>query len=75
MRLWDVSLGEPLLACVRGHSSPVSCVSVSPDDEVVASGGDEGKVVLYSRATTSGSAYSVGEEQDSLLRAFFAEPA
>ena len=53
---------------LRGHSSPVSCVSISHADELIASGGDEGKVVLYSRRSEAGrSAYLVGKEQDNVL--------
>lgn len=76
VRIWDVSLGEPLQARMEAHTSPVSCVGISPEDEVIASGGDEGKVVLYSRASHGGeepgksraaSGYSVGSEDDVLL--------
>ena len=54
VRIWDVSLGVPEVARMQGHSSPVSCVAVSTDDDVIASGGDEGKVVLYSRHSSFG---------------------
>ena len=45
----------------------MSCVAVSYDDEMIASGGDEGKVVLYSRRSDMRSAYRVGAEQDNVL--------
>ena len=69
VRIWDVALAEPLLTRMEGHASPVSCVAISPEDELIASGGDEGKVVLYSRAAAAGSAgrLSVGEEEDLFL--------
>ena len=69
VRVWDVSLGRPEVARLRGHTSPVSCVAISPEDELIASGGDEGKVVLYSRAAAAGGAgrLSVGEEEDLFL--------
>ena len=68
VRIWDVSLGKPLLTRMEGHASPVSCVAVSPEDELIASGGDEGKVVLYSRAAAGAGSLSVGEEGDLFLR-------
>ena len=46
----------------------ISCVAVSPEDELIASGGDEGKVVLYSRAAAGAGSLSVGEEDDLFLR-------
>ena len=57
------------LSCVAGgHTSPVSCVAISAEDELIASGGDEGKAVLYSRRTEAGRAgYLVGREQDNVL--------
>ena len=67
VRLWDVSKGEPEVARLHGHTSPVSCVAVSAEDELIASGGDEGKAVLYSRRTQGKSSYLVGKEQDNVL--------
>ena len=73
--LIDQDTFKPLLTRMEGHTSPVSCVGISAEDEVIASGGDEGKVVLYSRATHGaedgkprpGSGYAVGWEDDNLL--------
>ena len=56
-------------------SSAETATHETGEDELIASGGDEGKVVLYSRAThddeqgkpRSGSGYSVGHEDDVLL--------
>ena len=56
-----------LLPRLHGHTSPVSCVAVSAEDELIASGGDEGKAVLYSRRTQGKSSYLVGKEQDNVL--------
>jgi WD40 repeat protein len=70
MRVWDVALGgqHPMVACLPGHSAPISCVAVSPDDDLFASGGDDGKIVAYSTGiSASGSRYSVGTEQDNFL--------
>ena len=44
MRLWDVSLAQPMLTSLPGHSAPISCLAIAPDDDLVVSGGDEGKV-------------------------------
>ena len=70
VRIWDVSLGEPLVATLRGHSSPVSCVGVAPGDDLIASGGDEGKVVLYSSGGVKRGEVPLrlGAEQDNFLR-------
>ena len=68
VRVWDVSLGRPEVARLHGHTSPVSCVQISPDDALFASGGDEGKAVLYSRRSDAGGVgYLVGKEQDNVL--------
>ena len=66
VRVWDVSLAHPLLTKLCGHASAVSCVGLSVDDELLASGGDEGKVVLYSRHNSR--RYLVGLEQDHFLQ-------
>ena len=65
VRIWDASLGDPLVARLQGHSAPISCVAISREDDVIASGGDEGKVVLYSRPQHPS---SVGSEQDNFLQ-------
>ena len=44
VRLWDVSLAQPMLTSLPGHSAPISCLAIAPDDDLVVSGGDEGKV-------------------------------
>ena len=67
VRIWDVSRGDPEVARLRGHTSPVSCVGVSAEDELLASGGDEGKVVLYSRRSTQRGSYFLSTEQDNVL--------
>lgn len=66
VRIWDVSLADPLLSTLSGHAAPVSCVGLSAEDELIASGGDEGKVVLYSGYHSK--RYFVGLEQDNFLR-------
>ena len=67
VRIWDVALGTPEVARLRGHTAPVSIVAISPEDDLIASGGDEGKVVLYSRRTDARSAYLLSHEQDNVL--------
>ncbi|KAL1528872.1 hypothetical protein AB1Y20_010195 [Prymnesium parvum] len=66
VRVWDVSLANPLLTKLCGHASPVSCIGLSADDELLASGGDDGKVVLYS--VHNSRRYFVGLEQDHFLQ-------
>ena len=68
VRLWDVSRASPELKRLVGHTAPVSCVAWSPDDDLIASGGDEGKVVLYGRQSFGGRApCKVGIENDIVL--------
>ena len=68
VRIWDVRYASPELARISAHTSPVSCVAISAEDDMIASGGDEGKVVLYGRRTIGGpSAYRVGCENDIVL--------
>jgi WD40 repeat protein len=72
MRVWDVALGgaHPMVACLPGHSAPISCVAISPDDDLFTSGGDDGKIVAFTaRSAGAGSRYSVGTEQDNFLTA------
>lgn len=47
--LWDVGLGSPLLQRTRAHTQPASCLAVAPDGGCLASGGDDGRVVLFAR--------------------------
>ena len=44
VRLWDVRRGDPLMVAMRGHQAPLSCVAVSRDDAMIASGDDSYKV-------------------------------
>jgi len=48
VRVWDIRLGAPLINTLSGHGGPVSSVAISPDDSLIASGGDETQVILYS---------------------------
>ena len=74
VRLWDVRRAQPALKRLVGHTSPVSCVAWSPDDDLLASGDDGGKVVLYGRrsvARSGGAMHTaplrVGTENDIVL--------
>lgn len=57
VRVWDVRAGEPLVRTLKGHGGPVSSVAISPDECLLASGGDETQVILYS---TPSSGWAVG---------------
>ena len=41
VRIWDVGRAQPEVRRLYGHTSPVSCVAISDEDELIASGGDE----------------------------------
>lgn len=73
MRVWDVSLGgsQPIIASFPGHAAPISCLAISPDDALLVSGGDDGKIVAFSTRGICSSdrmRYSVGSEQCNFLR-------
>jgi WD40 repeat protein len=67
VRVWDVTRSAPLLGSIRGHSAPISCVAISPDDDAIVSGGDDCKLVLYTRGTAKGCLHTLGDEQDNIL--------
>ncbi|EOD37805.1 hypothetical protein EMIHUDRAFT_109601 [Emiliania huxleyi CCMP1516] len=73
VRLWDVSLAQPMLTSLPGHSAPISCLAIAPDDDLVVSGGDEGKVVAYSRHSApsvlhmQSGRWTLGRDQDNFL--------
>ena len=46
MRLWEVSTGE-VIDTLEGHTSLVTSVSFSPDGSTLASGSDDGTVILW----------------------------
>ncbi|CAM6096653.1 unnamed protein product [Calypogeia fissa] len=45
--IWDVTLGQPCLRLLSSHSRCINTVVVSTDDQLICSGGDDQKVVLY----------------------------
>ena len=45
VRVWSVADGT-CLSEFRDHGGPVSCISISPDDKTIASGGDDGVLRL-----------------------------
>eukprot|EP00019_Armaparvus_languidus_P008042 CAMPEP_0168602458 /NCGR_PEP_ID=MMETSP0420-20121227/14104_1 /TAXON_ID=498008 /ORGANISM="Pessonella sp." /LENGTH=69 /DNA_ID=CAMNT_0008641169 /DNA_START=19 /DNA_END=225 /DNA_ORIENTATION=- len=51
--LWDVVSGNPLYKRLVGHKTEISCIGVSRDDSLIASGGDDGRVVLWGYAGES----------------------
>ena len=52
VKVWDVSRAteDALVTVLQGHAAPVSAIDVHPDESLVASGGDEAKVCLFSAA-------------------------
>ena len=47
VRVWDVRRADPLVLSMRGHQAPLSCVAISQDDFMIASGDDSYKTMLY----------------------------
>jgi len=54
IRIWDPRLQSPELHVLRGHGGTVSAVAIAPQEDLLASGGDETKVQLYGMHTCSG---------------------
>lgn len=46
VRILDVGLGRALYT-VRGHEGPANAVKFAPDGSVLASGGQDGRVLLF----------------------------
>lgn len=46
VRILDVGLGRPLYT-VKGHEGPATAVKFAPDGSVLASGGQDGRVLLF----------------------------
>jgi len=47
VRIWDIKSGNPEIHALKGHGGSVSSVAISPEEDLIASGGDETKVLLY----------------------------
>jgi WD40 repeat protein len=52
VRIWSIKSGTPLVKVLKGHGGPVSSVALSWNDQLIASGGDETKVILYDTLET-----------------------
>ncbi|KAL3692722.1 hypothetical protein R1sor_006373 [Riccia sorocarpa] len=52
--MWDVTLGTPCIRLLTSHTRCINTVAVSHDDQVICSGGDDQKVVLYENRETEG---------------------
>ena len=48
VKIWDVQRSDPLIKEFPGHGAPISAVEVGEYGHFVVSGGDEGKLKLYS---------------------------
>eukprot|EP01103_Thecamoeba_quadrilineata_P006914 TRINITY_DN1665_c0_g1_i4.p1 TRINITY_DN1665_c0_g1~~TRINITY_DN1665_c0_g1_i4.p1 ORF type:complete len:508 (-),score=68.88 TRINITY_DN1665_c0_g1_i4:13-1536(-) len=48
VRIWDICAGGSLINSLKGHAAPVSSIAVAPCDSLIASGGDDCCVTLYS---------------------------
>lgn len=47
VRIWDITAGTPLISTLEGHASIVNYLALSPEEDLIASGADDGKVQLY----------------------------
>lgn len=45
--IWDPSLGQPCVRQISAHSRCINTVAISPKDQLICTGGDDQKVVLY----------------------------
>jgi WD40 repeat protein/class 3 adenylate cyclase len=46
-RIWDLSTGLPVGAALGGHAGTVNTIAVSPDRALLATGGNDGRIVLH----------------------------
>ncbi|CAL9780442.1 unnamed protein product [Musa acuminata subsp. burmannicoides] len=45
--MWNVSLGQPCIRHIFGHTRCINTIAVAPNDEYLCTGGDDQKIVLY----------------------------
>lgn len=50
IRLWEIATGKDY-AKLEGHNAAVKCLSLSPDNTILASGGQDGEVILWEFTT------------------------
>ncbi len=47
IKIWDLSLGEPLLCSLDGYDGPIASIAISGNDVTFAAGTDSGTTYLY----------------------------
>ncbi|KIK79066.1 hypothetical protein PAXRUDRAFT_834285 [Paxillus rubicundulus Ve08.2h10] len=47
VRVWDVETHEQIEEFRASHTRYISCIALSPDDQFVASGGEDGMIVIW----------------------------
>lgn len=51
IRIWNAVTGEPIGSPLRGHNSPVLCLTFSPDGRILVSGGEDNLVRFWNIET------------------------
>jgi WD40 repeat protein len=58
IRVWDVETHEPVEEWA-GNTGLIWCIALSPDDQLAANGGDDGKVVIREMKESGGIKHSI----------------
>ncbi|QEG36789.1 WD40 domain-containing protein [Bythopirellula goksoeyrii] len=53
LQIWDANTGQPIIS-LAGHEAPVTSLSFSSDSNMLASGDDRGRILLWQRDPQSG---------------------